>query len=169
VKNGSSPQPAGEPSLEIDYRQIALEIAARHPEAGPVRFKITSDSMRPLLRPGDIVIISRLNAGKMPQRGDIIMFQTNNSTGGSLPLTHRLIGASASGWLTKGDFCWFPDAPVDPSAVIGQAIAIQRGERRIDLSTPTWRLTSRLLGWIHYFVAILLNSARQLRKSLEDQ
>ena len=84
-------------------------------------------------------------------------------------MTHRLIGRSAAGWLAKGDFRWFPDAPVDPRLVLGKVIAIQRGERWIDLSTPAWRFADQLLGWFHLVVGSLMALARRLLRFLEDR
>lgn len=168
MKKDSPMNLAGEPGPGAGYRKVALEIAAQHPDAGPIRLKIASDSMRPFLRPGDVVVMSRLKAGEIPQRGDIIVVQPDDPVGGALPLTHRLIGRSAAGWLTKGDFRWFPDAPVAPQVVIGQAVAILRGDHWIDISTPAWRLANRFMGWMHFILGSLMASARQLRRFRED-
>ena len=169
MKDRSSSKPVGKSTLDRGYHQIALEMAAQNPEADPIRLKITSDSMQPCLRPGDVVVMSRLKTGVTPQRGDMIVFQQKNSAGSGLPLTHRLIDRSAAGWITKGDFRLLPDAPVNPDAVLGKVIAIRRGERQINLSTPAWRLVCRLLGWIHFLVGSLMASARKLRRTLEGK
>ena len=112
LKDESLSGQAQETKEPATYHRLALEIAADQAEASPIRLKIISDSMAPMLQPGDTVIMFPMTAGISPQRGDMIVFQSKNGVDAGLPLTHRLIRRTASGWIAKGDHRLFPDAPI---------------------------------------------------------
>jgi len=79
-------------------------------------FVILSGSMEPALSPGDVVIVSDAASVEV---GDIITF----SSGGSIPITHRVVGVQDGQYITKGDANGNPDtAPVAPGSVLGRVI-----------------------------------------------
>ena len=166
MKDATRSGQARELSGQAAYHQIALDMAADLPSSGPVRLKMISDSMAPMLRPGDIIVMFPLVAGITLQRGDMIVFQPKNALSGELPLTHRLIGSHAAGWVTKGDNRLFPDAPINKGDVLGKVIAYQRGPHQVDLSTPSWILVNGMLGWFHFGIGSLMTAARRIRKAL---
>lgn len=59
---------------------------------------IGTGSMEPALMTGDLVLIQNIHTE--PQTGDIIMFKTNTVL---IPVIHRVVGVSRSGFRTKGD------------------------------------------------------------------
>jgi len=59
---------------------------------------VGSGSMEPTLMTGDLVLIQNIHAE--PQTGDIIMFKTPTVM---IPVIHRVVGVSGSGFKTKGD------------------------------------------------------------------
>ncbi len=148
------------------YRRLALEMVGGNSGMGPIRLKIISGSMAPMLRPGDIVKVRPLKPKESLQRGDIIVFQQSDANDPDLPLTHRLIGRSSAGWLTKGDSRLLPDALMLPQAILGKVIAYQRGQRWVDLETPVWRYLNRTLGWIHFWIGLWMSWANRARKLL---
>lgn len=79
-------------------------------------FVILSGSMEPALSPGDVVIVSDTASVEV---GDIITF----SNGGSIPVTHRVVGVQDGQYVTKGDANGNPDtAPVAPGSVLGGVV-----------------------------------------------
>lgn len=122
------------------YPQVAHSLLAEELEQERiVRLAVTGDSMAPLIRRGDTVVVKRL--GSMPGTpGEILIFEE----GGDY-LTHRLVACSAEGWLTKGDALFTLDNPVDPQRVLGRVVAVERGGRERRLDGAAWQRRGR---WI---------------------
>ncbi|TQS42365.1 signal peptidase I [Cryptosporangium phraense] len=84
---------------------------------------IVSGSMAPSIRPGDLVVVSPLDAREVRElpTGRIVIFTDPADRGREL--AHRLVGRTADGRLrTKGDANPAPDStPVPVTAVRGQA------------------------------------------------
>lgn len=115
---------------------FAREVLAHR---GLLLVRVEGGSMAPCVIPGDQVL---LGPGP-PSLGDIVAFSS-----GSGLITHRYVGRWRSGGqrylITKGDASFLCDRPVPEEAVVGKALAIIRGERRIFLRRRSWRIG----GWI---------------------
>ena len=105
-----------------------------------LRFRVTSDSMAPLIRAGDAVIVERA-ALQACQIGDVVVIQRERDY-----LTHRLVHKSGEGWQTKGDNTPLPDPPIPPEAIVGRVTRIQRGARTLNLHSARQRKIARLLA-----------------------
>jgi signal peptidase len=92
----------------------------------PISF-VETDSMEPQLEPGDGFIgIPKPLAGEI-ERGDVITFEAQAVGGGGLT-THRVVGETESGYITKGDANPFNDTtagepPVTESQI--QLVVVQ--------------------------------------------
>jgi signal peptidase I len=132
------------------YQQIARDLACVEMGAdGRLGLHVTSDSMAPLLRPGDMVMAQRV----MPEalrRGDLIVVRRPDDL-----ITHRLVAVEAQGCLTKGDNCHFADAPVPAQTILGRVVAIKRGDLRVDLTSRRWAVVNRWLGELGWWEARL--------------
>lgn len=84
---------------------------------------ITSGSMWPALKTGDLVFIKGVQNQSQIQLGDIIVFR--NRANSTLTI-HRVVKLSETGITTKGDANFTEDTPVDFSDVIGKTL-IWRG------------------------------------------
>jgi signal peptidase I len=106
-------------------------------------FKVTGDSMHPLIRRGDRAHIQGCNPRDL-SAGDIITFRNDD-----LYITHRLLWTRTRGnvieLITKGDNEITIDPPVSPTHIIGKVIAIGRADRTIRLEALFWRFVNRLL------------------------
>jgi hypothetical protein len=93
--------------------------------------------MRPALMEGDYLVVRPIT--DRPRVGEVVVY----SRGGQL-WAHRLLARSPSGrfMLTKGDARGRPDSPVSPEEMVGRAVAVERGGRRLSLES----LGSRLAG-----------------------
>ena len=113
---------AGSPfsSLACPRDRLAVITALEH--SGRVTVRVTGNSMRPLLRPGDhIEAIPARPEGPAP--GDIVLLGT------SPPVVHRFLTRSPRGLVTRGDAASSYDFPWHESQVLGHVVIRVRGER----------------------------------------
>ncbi|MHC1636423.1 MAG: signal peptidase I [Candidatus Methanospirareceae archaeon] len=81
---------------------------------------ITSDSMQPTFKRGDLVLMQRISTS--PKVGDIIMFERPEYM---LPITHRVIAVTEWGARTKGDARLRADPWVVPkNEIMGKVVQI---------------------------------------------
>ncbi len=102
-----------------EYLQVALEIAEE--QAGPqgeLRLVIVSESMAPLLRPGDAVYVRPQDSYRT---GDILAYRSRKQV-----VTHRLIGQAPDRLTLKGDSARRSDPPIRRAAVLGRVVALER-------------------------------------------
>ena len=131
-------------------------------------FHVTGASMAPLIRSGDAVVVERVGACNL-KPGDLILFVNRLGS----PVLHRVlrIARDATGGAllrTKGDAQGMFDEPVEPSAVLGRVVRIERSGhgllgRSIDLDSPPWRRVGPLLARVHVGVNRLWSVAMRLQ------
>lgn len=125
------------------YRQVTLDLSnASLLEQGMLRLKVTSQSMSPLLLPGDYVLVKPTSTEAI-RRGDLLVTRREEGY-----LTHRLIAIDERGWRTKGDQNGQADAPVEVTDIVGLVVAYERLEKIHSLRTQMRVLVARLLGWL---------------------
>lgn len=102
-----------------------------------------SPSMVPLIRPGDELLLAPLDSRAIP-RGALIAC----ARGGHLVI-HRVVAASGSGVVTKGDALASPDPLVPWERVVARVVALRGPDGRVvDLKAFPWPLVNCLLGWV---------------------
>ena len=105
-----------------------------------IRFRVTSNSMAPLIQRGDTIFVE--NVPPVAYRiGDVLVIRRERDY-----LTHRLIHKAEAEWLTKGDNTLHPDPPVAPEAIIGRVTRIQHEDSLLDLQTAQQRRFASLLA-----------------------
>jgi hypothetical protein len=124
-----------------DYRRTAQAVIAAHP-IERLRLQVISDSMWPLLRAGDAVIVQPIEPAAICV-GDVLVAQR-----GAESITHRLIAIESERWLMRGDNAIWVDAPIGRAECIGRVEAIERGAYRIDLAQTPWAQLNQRLGQI---------------------
>lgn len=125
-----------------DYHSITLPLLRQQLNTGTaLRLYVISQSMQPLLQPGDAVRVEPIHVEQI-QPGDMVVFQR-----GTTLITHRLIKTDSQRWWTKGDKCYQFDLPVSPLACIGRVCAIERDGVSVALHSKCWHRISRLLTW----------------------
>ncbi len=103
--------------------------------------KISGESMQPLIRSGEKVIIVSANALKP---GDIIC-----AKGSCGIMVHRIIRRLKNQrFLVKGDNNFIGDPILSNKDVIGKVIAIRSGKIRIN--TMPWRFANRMIALFSY-------------------
>ena len=144
-----------------DYRQIAGQIAKEESRVGDqIRLRVISDSMAPLLKVGDTVIVVP-NSPAALRRGDVIVVWRNEEF-----ITHRLVARRHDHCYTKGDRFRYLDPPVDNEAVLGKVIAVQRGDFVVNFCGPRWMLTNRIEGVLNWWEALFFEFGRKVKRKI---
>lgn len=100
-------------------RFLVWKLGTNYPMAA-----ITSGSMWPVLKTGDLVFIQGVKDRSEISEGNIIVFQ--NRVNNTLTI-HRVIKLGETKITTKGDANFTEDAPVDYADVIGKALTWGKG------------------------------------------
>lgn len=144
-----------------DYRQIASKITKAEGHVGDqIRLRVISDSMAPLLKVGDTVIVAP-NSPAALRRGDVIVIWRNEEF-----ITHRLVTRRDDLWYTKGDRFRHFDPPVKTAAILGKVIAVQRGDILLIFRKPRWIVTNRIDGLLNWWEALFFEIGRTLKRKI---
>lgn len=135
MKNGAVPNLTANP-----YQALAREVWHSGETGVPLRLTVTSDSMQPLLRPGDIVVVQPADPHAL-QPGEVIVVQRGGEW-----ITHRLVAFDEHGWQTHGDNTRYADRAASAGEIVGRVIAIERGDQTIDLQQPRRRAIDRRIN-----------------------
>jgi hypothetical protein len=113
----------------------------------PFRCRVMSDSMSPILRTGDRILVVP-GAVETLSAGDIVQVFYHDRV-----VTHRLMLSVAQTayrcLVTKGDRGLEPDHPWPLVSVSGRVVAVDRGDRTLALDSlwHTWVGRMRVLEW----------------------
>ena len=133
--------------------------------ANMASFVVVTDSMRPIIKPGDTVVVKDWPAEKLT-RGDIILYEVQH-----ILYAHRLLYKTAKRraqsaerkaqsakevmLVTKGDHSRTIDPPFLPERFLGKVIAIEKTGQRIDLGVGLWRAFNWILAICSLIEALL--------------
>ncbi len=124
---------------------------------------ITGNSMLPLLRDGDRVLVAH---DRTPIRmGDVIVFWQSNQL-----IIHRVIRIErtpdTARFLTKGDNGLSFDPLVNADQVIGKVLAVRRADRETRLDTRGWRLWGASIAYTTLLVRGVLVIGQWIKRRL---
>jgi signal peptidase I len=122
------------------YQAAAREAWRTDGAAAMLRLTVTGDSMRPLLRAGDGVVVRPIDPHAL-RPGDVIVAQRSGGW-----ITHRLVAVDERGWHLHGDNTRYGDEAVSAAEIVGRVIAIERGAQTIDLQQPRWYAIGRRIN-----------------------
>lgn len=124
--------------ISSDVVDATLDIWGKVGKRSQIR--ITGNSMQPLFRPGDRILIQHGSDGF--RRGDVLVFRMADQI-----VVHRLLDIrtdqNRSYLLTKGDSVLRPDPRFSSDQVLGRVIGFSRNGRDVSVMKPFWRL----IGW----------------------
>ena len=102
-----------------------------------------SPSMLPLIRPGDELKLAPIAPRKIG-RGAVVAYRR-----GAQLVIHRVLAASGSGVVAKGDALASPDPLVPWDRVVARVVALRGPDGRVvDLEAFPWPFVDRLLAGI---------------------
>jgi len=123
------------------------------------RLRVASQSMAPLLRPGDHVYVQKADPGRLA-KGELVVLRRETDLA-----VHRLIAMDGGeGCLTKGDNLPHSDPPIPAADILGRVVAIEQGRRTIDLTQVKWVHTNRMLGTLNMWETHLVQFGRKSLK-----
>jgi signal peptidase I len=100
----------------------------------PFRFRAKGVSMSPFIKDGDVLIVSPLPAGAS-RVGDVVAFLRADKR----VVVHRVVSASPSGYVMRGDGVPAEDERVPPSSLLGAVTHVERNGRPVRLGAPLAR------------------------------
>ena len=109
---------------------------------GKLRLQVTGLSMFPAVRPGDTLLVDRVNSSAVTE-GDIVLFGRDRRL-----FAHRIVAKGSHGsspMLTRGDAMPKPDSPVDDDEFLGKVSYVVRRGRCIE-PCKTLRLPERVVA-----------------------
>ena len=120
-------------------------------EDGHVGLRIISNSMKPWIKPGDIVLLQSALTEKL-RIGDIITYQSGN-----ILITHRIININKESITTRGDRNNKTDAPVAKGQIIGLVTSVRRDNSVHNYQNRIWLIVNRIIGYYGFLISRLLN------------
>jgi hypothetical protein len=154
MKNEAASDKVARPGDEV-YQAAAREAWHSVAAGGVLRLTVTSDSMRPLLRVGDVVVVQPIEP-RAVRPGDVLVVQR-----GAAWITHRLVAIDEQSWYTHGDNTRYVDEAVSAAEMVGRVSAIERGDRTIDLQQPHWRAIDRRINRVQRWQLRMFAALRQ--------
>jgi len=98
-------------------------IAAVLADGHVVRFEAEGDSMYPLIRSGDMLIVEPAEVREL-RRGDVVLAQLERGL-----TAHRVVRIDGETIVMRGDNCDLDDPPFTPAHLLGRVRSIERGGR----------------------------------------
>jgi signal peptidase I len=121
--------------------------------------RTSSESMAPLLRPGDRLRLVRVDRETI-RPGDLIAYRRATSL-----VVHRVIARAADGVVTKGDALPHADTRVPWPAVVARVGGIvDAGGRTHELDAARWRAINRLAAALSRLGAVVGPPDRSWRR-----
>jgi Peptidase S24-like len=129
--------PSTRADVALDFVQVLL---ARE---GSAWVRAASCSMRPLIQPGDELLLSPLHSGAA-RTGMIVAYRRDG-----MLIVHRVLQARPDALVTRGDALPTADAPVSERALVARVVAIRSAGRRVlDLGRAPWPLIGVALAGV---------------------
>ena len=153
MRNEAAPDNAARHDIGT-YQAAAREAWHAAEVSGSLRLTVASDSMQPLLRVGDGVVVQPIDPYAL-QPGDVIVVQRGGEW-----ITHRLVAVDERGWHTHGDNTCYGDEAASAARIVGRVIAIERNNQTIDLLQSRWRSIDRRINLVQRVQLRVLAAAR---------
>lgn len=127
------------------YLETVLELWAQ--KRARTQSTITGNSMAPLIRHGDTVVIEH---GDVPLRiGDVVVAKRQGAIVAHR-LVHREMEEGREHFLTRGDACGGIDPPVRRDQIIGKVVEVRNREGRVRLDSRLFRGANLLIARLYY-------------------
>jgi signal peptidase I len=118
-----------------------------------LRLRVSSQSMVPLLNPGDSVLVKQVDSSFI-RLGDLVVLRQEQE-----PVIHRVITIKENQEIhTKGDNLPVRDPPLPIVDVLGRVITMESGNHTIDLTCAKWVRVNRILAVISKLESMSIQS-----------
>src|SRR4030042_6052369 len=92
---------------------------------------ITSGSMWPTLKTGDMVLIKGVHGKNDIKMGDVVVYKNDSQTDGTSFTIHRVVRMDDAKFVTKGDANNVEDSPVGYDKLVGRTVKLGGSQLRI--------------------------------------
>jgi len=127
--------------LTVPAGEHAALVAAILEHRATFRFVAGGRSMRPFIRPGDVVTAERADSAAL-RPGDVILYRSGRGE----VTAHRVFRVRREGgepvFVARGDASPGTRERVPADRILARIVSLRRGARTIDLSAPTRRRTA---------------------------
>lgn len=127
---------------------IVKEALSRTHKKATVTSYVAGESMRPMLKRGDIIAIRAISPEKI-RLGDIAVFATN----GTLCAHRLMMKCFRHGHfilVTKSDSTFVVDRPFYDKKLIGKVVSIKKDAKTLNLESCLWTTINLILGLYHF-------------------
>ena len=128
--------------LDLNSEQFA-QLSAEVLRAGfSIRFRATGDSMRPLIREGDRVLVKPIAASKI-KAGDVVLAEMDTGRA----VMHRVIRVEQGAFTLQADQSQQPDGVLPEASILGRLESLHRNGAEIHLDGFRMRLLGKMIAW----------------------
>lgn len=132
-----------------------------HQSGRPLSMQMVSNSMYPLIREGDHLVIE-----PQPRQfylGDVVIYRRHQQL-----IAHRLIAIrqseQAKWFILKGDNAIGIDPPLSRKQLMGRVVRVERALGKADYTTRRWRILNRLAVGFSRLAGNYYRFARTLKR-----
>ena len=134
-----------------EFQALTVQLLA---EGYQVRFQASGESMQPFIQDKDILEVAPIK-GKRIKQGEVLLVETGE---GRL-LAHRVVKIGRNNgipyYYTRGDSCTIPDGSFRIENILGRVEIVERGNKRIKLTSSLQRKRAmvwvRIMPWVSKF------------------
>lgn len=129
-----------------------------------LKMTVKTDSMFPLLNPGDKIVVRKCIDDNL-LCGDVIVYMIDY-----VSYVHRFIFKQKKDdqffLITKPDKAFFFNTPIPLNQLIGRIIAVEKKRLNINLESIFWKAINRFLGLFSFLEGIVFNLLRLAKRKL---
>jgi len=148
----------------LKEKKVARVIKEAVLKGEQLKMAVTTDSMRPFLRPGDKVVAKKCTPAHLAC-GDIILYMLDY-----VSYVHRFILKKEKDnrlfLITKADKATYFNTPTPSSELIGKVIAVEKDGFYINLDGILWKAINRFLGLSSFLEAVIFNFLRFVKRKI---
>lgn len=143
--------------------EIALNLLNGAEKAsGLVKFVYNGNSMYPMLREGDILLVKYSEANTLAM-GDLVAYRSKGAV-----IVHRFLYrkeiSGKSFIVAKADNRWWTDKPFGYESLLGKVTELQKGSQRLILRGFLWRSAGWVIGSLSLIEGMVFENIQSLSR-----
>ncbi|MDP3142872.1 MAG: hypothetical protein Q8N14_02850 [Candidatus Omnitrophota bacterium] len=112
------------------------------------QYEMTTNSMYPMLKAGDFLLVREINAEEDLNVGDCLLYESREKSFSAKPICHRLVKIQDNELYFKGDDTLMMDKPVTRAVILGKVIAVKKAGKIIFLNTSFQRIKAKVAAYL---------------------
>jgi signal peptidase I len=115
------------------------------------QYEMTTNSMYPMLKAGDFLLVREISAGEELHIGDCLLYEAKEKSFSANPVCHRLVKIQDNELYLKGDDTLMMDKPVTRAVILGRVIAVKKAGKIIFLNSSFQGIRARAVAYLSLF------------------